>query len=303
MTSEGAPRLSVGLAVYNGEQYLAQAIDSILAQTLTDFELIISDNASTDRTADISQEYAARDPRIRYVRNPTNIGGANNENATFLLARGEYFRWAAHDDICEPTLFERCIDVLDRHDDVVLCYTRIVEIDGEGREIDESFQQKGSARRPSERFRELAAPDHACEATYGVIRASALRAAGLQRNYTGSDRVLLCALGLRGRFVQVDEPLFRKRYHEKNRYVDPRARMNWFKPGDTRRVRLPNWLLGGNLVFESIRAPIAYPERLRSVGWSMLWMIRNARGLVGDLVHSLRWLIRRPTERWLYNWE
>jgi glycosyltransferase involved in cell wall biosynthesis len=303
MTEEQPPRLSVGLAVYNGDDYLAEAIDSILGQTFTDFELIISDNASTDRTADVCAEYAARDPRIRYVRNPTNIGGANNENATFLLSRGEYFRWAAHDDVCEAELFERCIDVLDRHDDVVLCYTRIVEIDGDGREIRQSFQQKGTAARPSERFRELAARDHACEATYGVIRSSALRSAGLQRNYTDSDRVLLAALGARGRFVQIDEPLFRKRYHEKNIYVDWRARMNWFRPGTSRRLRMPNWLQAGFLVVEAVRAPVEPRERARCVGWAVLWAVRHARSLVADVVYSVRSLVRLPAGRWRYNWE
>ncbi len=92
--TEKAPKVSIGLAVYNGEKYLGQAIDSILAQTFTDFELIISDNASTDRTPEICKKYAAQDARIRYHRNPTNIGGANNENQTFRMSRGEYFRWA-----------------------------------------------------------------------------------------------------------------------------------------------------------------------------------------------------------------
>ena len=78
--------MSIGLAVYNGEKYLAEAIESLLAQTFRDFELIISDNASTDGTAEICERYAARDPRIRYSRNTTNIGGANNENLTFSMA-------------------------------------------------------------------------------------------------------------------------------------------------------------------------------------------------------------------------
>jgi glycosyltransferase involved in cell wall biosynthesis len=77
-SSEIFPTVSVGLAVYNGENYLSEAIDSILNQTFTDFELIISDNASTDRTAKICQDYASRDPRIRYTCADRNRGAAWN---------------------------------------------------------------------------------------------------------------------------------------------------------------------------------------------------------------------------------
>src|SRR5215510_10355296 len=124
--SESQCLLSVGLAVYNGEEFLDEAIRSILAQTLTNFELIISDNASTDRTSEICQKYVRIDPRIRYHRNEANIGGANNENQTFRMARGKYFRWAAHDDVLAPTLLARCVEVLEERPDAVLCYPATV---------------------------------------------------------------------------------------------------------------------------------------------------------------------------------
>src|SRR6202034_1339654 len=105
---------TIGLPVYNGDDFLEQAIDSILAQTYRDFELIISDNASTDRTQEICQRYAATDSRVRYSRNPENIGSVNNGNLTFKMARSEYFRFAAHDDYCAPTLLERLVAEVDR---------------------------------------------------------------------------------------------------------------------------------------------------------------------------------------------
>src|SRR5262245_40295511 len=123
------PLVSIGLAVYNGEEYLSDAISSILAQSFTDFELIISDNASTDRTEEICKTYADMDSRIRYSRNETNIGGVNNENLTFRLSKGKYFRLAAHDDVCDPKLIEKCVEVLERDQDVILCQTAIVNID------------------------------------------------------------------------------------------------------------------------------------------------------------------------------
>jgi glycosyltransferase involved in cell wall biosynthesis len=297
------PRLSVGLAVYNGERYLAAAIDAILGQTYTDFELIISDNASTDRTPEICARYAMQDDRVRYHRNPKNIGGANNENLTFTFARGTYFRWAADDDICEPTLFEKCVEVLEHDPEVVLAYTRSVTIDADGNPVREVSELRGMACRPSDRFRELADRQHLCEATYGVIRSSALRSTGLQRNYVDSDRVLLAALGLRGRFVQIDEPLFKKRRHERNEFYDWRARMNWFDPESTRRIRLPNWIEVVHLVYEASRAPIPVAERVRSIVWVGEWVWNQRRPLVGDLVYSARSLVRRPSGSWRYNWE
>ncbi len=126
------PRVSVGLAVYNGENYLREAIDSILAQTFTDFELILSDNASTDKTQEICLEYAAKDKRIRYYRNDQNIGGIRNQIRTVELSRGEYYKLAAHDDVCAPDFLEKCVEVLDRDPSVVLCYPKTKIIDENG---------------------------------------------------------------------------------------------------------------------------------------------------------------------------
>ena len=115
------PRVTIGIAVYNGAKYLDQAIQSVLAQTFTDFELIISDNASTDSTEDVCREYAARDPRVRYTRSARDLGPAENYNRCFRAARGEYFKWHAHDDVCLPTFLERCVATLDAAPGAVLC--------------------------------------------------------------------------------------------------------------------------------------------------------------------------------------
>ena len=91
------PKVSIGLPVFNGERYIRCAIDSILKQTFDDFELIISDNASEDRTAAICKGYEERDKRIHCHRFETNEGAARNYTAVFEMARGEYFKWAAYD--------------------------------------------------------------------------------------------------------------------------------------------------------------------------------------------------------------
>src|SRR5271168_953917 len=126
------PRVSIGLPVYNGEPFLRDALDSVLSQTYSDFELIISDNASTDRTAEICAEFAAKDSRIRYYRNNENIGVDRNYNRIFGLSRGEFFRWVAADDLSAPTLLERSVELLDARKEVILCYARSRYIDDAG---------------------------------------------------------------------------------------------------------------------------------------------------------------------------
>src|SRR5262245_35151443 len=122
-----SPRVSVGLPVYNGERFVADAIDSILSQDFEDLELIISDNASEDATEEIARAYVEKDARARYVRNEVNVGAARNYNNLVDMARGEYFKWAAHDDQCAPGFVGRCVDVLDRDESVVLVFPRAGE--------------------------------------------------------------------------------------------------------------------------------------------------------------------------------
>ncbi len=104
------PPVAIGLPVFNAEKYLSQAVDSILAQTFSDFHLIISDNASTDRTQEICQAYAAQDNRIRYSRNHRNLGASPNFNRVFELSSHQYFKWAPHDDMIAPEFLARCVN-------------------------------------------------------------------------------------------------------------------------------------------------------------------------------------------------
>src|SRR6267142_5432239 len=101
------PKVSVGLPVYNGEKYLPNTLKRLLEQDFEDFELIVSDNASTDGTPEICRMFAEQDPRVHYVRNEANIGLAANHNRTFELSRGELFKWAAHDDDFPPAMLAR----------------------------------------------------------------------------------------------------------------------------------------------------------------------------------------------------
>src|SRR5688572_23794306 len=107
------PRVSVGMPVYNGEKYLVHAFTRLLDQEFVDFELIVCDNASTDGTQEICLQFAQKDPRVRYVRNERNIGLAANHNLAFTLARGEFFKWAAHDDDFPRPMLARFVKALE----------------------------------------------------------------------------------------------------------------------------------------------------------------------------------------------
>jgi glycosyltransferase involved in cell wall biosynthesis len=117
------PKVSIGMPVYNGNPFIREALDSLLSQTFTDFELIISDNASTDATEAICREYASKDARIRYVRQPENRGASLNFKFVLDEAVGEYFMWAAADDVWSTQFVELTSAVLDSQSEVGLVFS------------------------------------------------------------------------------------------------------------------------------------------------------------------------------------
>jgi Glycosyl transferase family 2 len=249
-----ALRVSIGLPVYNGEKYLAKTLDSILAQTFRVFELIISDNASTDATEAICRRYAAGDPRIRYLRNAENLGAARNYNRVFQLARGEYFKWSGHDDPPAPTFLARCVEVLDRDPEIVLCFTRIRAIDARGEEHDVGAltartlapSLSSARRRPTCASTTRSWRTTPQGAVFGLIRRSVLARTELIGSYRSSDLTLLGELALRGRFHQVPEALQSRRFHpEQGRHVyrTRRLREAWFDPARSQTRSHPYWRL------------------------------------------------------------
>jgi len=271
-------RISIGLPVYNGEKYIGQALDSILAQSYTDFEVIISDNASTDRTQEICQAYAAKDGRIRYHRSTQNLGAAPNFNRVFELACGEYFKWAAHDDVMAPEFLSKCVEVLDQNREVVLCFPKSRIMDQNGKFLGvHPFKAEATSPEPHIRFRNLALnPDTAFQ-VFGLMRADVARKTALIGNYPASDLVFLAELALHGPFYEVPEPLFFPRYHpEQSTKRDLRAerdRIVWFDTSLKGKILLPKWLyLFG--YFEAIgKAPVGRYERMYCYVQMVRWIL------------------------------
>jgi glycosyltransferase involved in cell wall biosynthesis len=280
MANQMPPRVSVGLPVFNGENFISQTIASILAQTFTDFELIISDNASTDRTEAICRNYVAQDPRIRYYRNDRNLGAAANFNRVFALASSEYFKWAAHDDALAPEYLSECVKGLDDNPSAVLCQTLIQRIGpaGEALSIYDSHLTGTASARPSERFAALVLTIHLCTEVFGVIRREALNRTWLISAYGQADMTLLAELALVGPFVQIRQPLFLHRDHPgrfQQRFSGNRDEvLAWYGAKASARGLWSWWSYYCDL-FRMVRRLRSRSERLRCYGHLLRWLSVN----------------------------
>lgn len=264
---KNTPRVSIGLPVFNGENYLSQAIDSLLAQTFTDFELIIADNGSNDRTEEICRAYAAKDSRIRYYRHESNLGAAKNFNFTYEVAVGEYFKWASHDDMCTPGFLDRCVEVLNGNPDIVLAYPGTLF-------IDEDDQSQGTyvdnlnlrSPRPSERLSQFFGNPGLCHPVFGLIRSNILGKTQCIGNYPRSDRNLLGELALYGQFYEIPEYLFLRRIHPQTSTAVNKTEAElaaWFDPLKKGKLVFPRWRRLFEYLRAISRAPLSWPERRR----------------------------------------
>jgi glycosyltransferase involved in cell wall biosynthesis len=273
--TDRSPKVSIGIPVRNGGAFFADCLDSVSAQTFGDFEVIISDNASTDDTGEIARSFAERDHRFRYVRFELNQGAAANWNRVVELATGAYFKWLAADDLIAPTYLERCVAVLDRQPEIVLVTPQIQLIDAEGRPLkpiagtDRYLAPHGetmaaphapmtdlASRSALRRFRSvvlfLTDPELAANAV-GLVRLEGIRATMLYEPYVGADKVALAQLSLIGRFGSVPEPLSSWRIHPDH--------LGSKSPAEFRRQLDPTWT--GRYPLMGLRQLIGYLRAVR----------------------------------------
>jgi glycosyltransferase involved in cell wall biosynthesis len=211
-----APAVSLSMPVYNGANYIRVAIASLLEQDFTDLELIITDNASTDATEEICRDFASKDPRVRYVRNPNNLGAAPNYNLGFGMARGRYFKWCAHDDFISRDYLSATVAALEATPGATLAFTRTQCVDEAGAPVDLVGADSVPIGEldPADRFARALTLMGTCYAIFGLFRADALRKSTLHRPYYGSDRALLAELALLGPFVRTEGGVFYNREHQ-----------------------------------------------------------------------------------------
>ncbi len=211
------PRVTLAIPVYNGEKFIVEAIKSILRQDYADFELIITDNASTDSTETICRKFAAADARIKYVRNARNLGAGPNFNKGFELSSGEFFKWCACDDYISSDYVGACVRALDANPDAVLAYGATQPINQEGSPIlalAKKMPEMADAQ-PARRFyKAVTTTWEMDQEAFGLFRSDALSKTTLHRPYYGSDLNLLREMALLGRFVHVPHIIFYNRDHD-----------------------------------------------------------------------------------------
>lgn len=228
------PLVSIGMPVFNGEEFLAESLASLLAQTYRDFELIVSDNGSTDQTVAIVEAFAKHDDRIRLVKQESNIGAVGNFNFLIFESHGKYFKWAAADDLCEPTFLEECVSKLESDESAAWCHTDSDKIDSNGDSLlhqvksnPEVVYENGkpigweapprkhfNSDSPAKRFSGVVLGTNWCVDSYGMFRMSLLRKTRLLPKIYGAEKILIAELSMYGTYCHVPKLLFSQRIHD-----------------------------------------------------------------------------------------
>lgn len=286
-----SPKISVGMPVYNGGEWLAEAIDSILGQTFRNLELIIADNASTDDTEAICRRYTEQDQRVRYYRNVENIGASENYNVAFRHARGRYFKWASANDYCDKTLLLKCADVLDSRPDVVLCYakTRLIH-EQEGRTEDYHDDLDLQDEDACQRFRKLMRNIRLNNVMNGLIRADVLGRTDLMKKHLSEDINLMAELTLYGKFVEVPEYLFFRRMSalcatSLQSQVDV---LEHYDPQNESLMAFQQWQIYIDYYLAVWRSPLSAVQKLSLYRFLARQGVFNRYSLVRDFFYSLR---------------
>jgi glycosyltransferase involved in cell wall biosynthesis len=274
------PLVSIAVPVYNGQRYLAEALDSILCQTVSDLEIIISDNASTDETAAICARYAATDERVRYFRNNTNIGACPNFNICVGYATGRYFKWQPHDDVLEPEYLQKCIAALESNPNAVLCqsHIRYIDVDSGSIGIYKGVLRDTTSEKIYKRFGGVILPAHPVHEVLGVYDRKALDNSVLFPSYHSACREMLAENSLRGQIVIVPEPLMSirdhvERYSHANTELLNRAEFN--DPSKANELSFPTWRMYGEfwkMIGDNVPSRM---ERLACYGQLVRWLWCN----------------------------
>ena len=289
------------MPVYRGAQYLQSAVESLRDQTLTDFEVLIADNASDDETGDIAASVCAADQRFRYHRHAHNLGAAANFNFTFHQTTAPFFRWHSHDDLIAPTFLERCVEALENQPEAVLAFPQTLRIDenGDPLGVDLRATRRGHGS-PSARIGALIGPGdpasslmHMCFPVFGLVRRETLAATSLIANMPRADRVLLVELAAAGEFAEIGEPLLHRREHPDGSVISAerdhvgseveRQLAAWFDPSRGRRFPATDTRCAIAFVAATLRTPMSYREHARSLAVALGWGARRRRIIGGEL--------------------
>jgi glycosyltransferase involved in cell wall biosynthesis len=282
------PLVSIGLPVYNGAAFLQEALDSLVAQTYPNLEIIISDNGSTDDTEEICRSAAKKDSRVAYHRYSENRGAAWNYNNVFHLSKGKYFKWNAHDDNCHPEFTSECIALMEQKPEIVLCYPQARVIDELGGKVEmEEEELDLFSEQVEKRF--LCA---GCEIgfrhnpVFGFVRRSILERTALIQPYLASDLALLAELCLYGPFALIKKELFFRRQRPGNIGVRIED-VKFYDPNLRKCAVFSRFNLGYELTKCIWRAQIATATKVKLHGTMLKWTIRHRWMLLRELKEAL----------------
>jgi glycosyltransferase involved in cell wall biosynthesis len=294
-----SPLVTIGLPVFNSERYIRQSLDSLLAQTYTNFVMVVSDNASTDGTAQICKQYAAADSRVKYFRNDVNIGNPRNFNRVFELASTRYLKWSTADDFWAPTFLERAMEIMEGDSSIALCYPQAILVDADGANPTDYDDVLHLVQEdPADRFLALITRIKLAHQHLGLIRMSHLRQTHLLGAYVASDINLLAELTLYGKFFEMPQRLFFRRFHKdsgswKRGNAEHEAR-RYHAARVGRAAGLKKWR--GHLGFFSAvsGSPLPLSSKMRIYRHLARRMIWDYRDLAWELTHYAGLHTRRP---------
>jgi glycosyltransferase involved in cell wall biosynthesis len=291
--SKYKPIVSVAMPVYNGEDFIEDAVRCVLNQTYPHLELVISDNASTDNTERICRQFTKEDKRVKYVRNQTNIGAANNYNQAFWLTTGSYFRWNNADDLCSPKLHELCLAVLMKNPDTVLSYGKTTLIDNQGKFI-KDYDDNLNLRQEKafDRFKAFFKQVGLTNVIYGLMRRSAVEKTALMGNgtYFASDTNFMAEMTLHGKFYELSEHLFSRRMHESASSWDRKNNKVQFEfwQGRNAEFTLPRWKKQYAFLKAIQKAPLKKTQKAKLHALILQRMIWSRKELLYELMYDLK---------------
>ena len=268
------------MVVYNGENYIKEALESLLAQDYTNFELIISDNASTDKTKNICLNYMKKDKRIQYYRNDKNIGVELNLNSVIKLFSGKYCMLASHDDLWFPKYISTLVKILEGDSDIVLAFSGVQRIDHLGDSFGRPLISKNNKLNETTIERVISVfKMRSNSKMYGLIRTDILSQTILFRSDLGvaNDLCLITELSCHGKFYIDSEVLFKRRKHSgqtgklkaKNEQIWEMNEntMNWI-------YGLPNIQDDLDKLIRTIKKEIKKHNSIGSIKWQIAKKIR-----------------------------
>lgn len=287
----GAPLVSLGVPVHNAERYLPETLDSLRSQDYENLEIVISDNGSDDTTPQICLAAAAADKRIHYLRQPENRGGAWNYNHVAEQSHGDYFKFAAADDILLPTFVSACLAALDEGGPAhVLAFPRTRLIDEHGAVLedlnDENLQiDQGTAHGRLARYLDAKAG----HIVYGLMRMDTLRSTRGIRPVVIDDIVLMIEMACRGKFSLVPEHLFLQRKHPQQGSAAGTDMVQWYAPGRKNRFAFPFTVAELDCYRAIVSAPLSTTEKAKCVATlTRSWVLPEWRAPASDVRRALR---------------